>query len=60
MIRISDLSFPLDYTKDDLFRTVVRLLRVDLSHVRGITTIRRAVDARRRDNVHVNLTVDVE
>lgn len=60
MIRISDLSFPLDYTKDDLFRTAVRLLRVDLSHVRGITTIRRAVDARRRDNVHFNLTVDVE
>ena len=60
MIRLSDLSFPLDYTENDLHAAVSRLLRINPAEIRRVTLVRRAVDARRRDHVHFTLTVDVE
>lgn len=59
MIRLSELSFPLDYTENDLLSAVSRLLRIRPADIRRITPIRRAVDARHRENVHFTLTLDV-
>ena len=60
MYRITDLRLELDGTERDLKRAAARRLGVRPAQIRSVKLYRRAVDARRRDDVHFTCTVDAD
>ncbi|MFR1104605.1 MAG: NAD(P)/FAD-dependent oxidoreductase [Acutalibacteraceae bacterium] len=60
MIRIADLSMPLGYTGSDLRRAAAKKLRLAPEQLKGLTLVRRSVDARRKSDVKFIVTVDVQ
>lgn len=57
MIRITNLPMRLGYTQAELLIKVKELLKTD--RVDNVKTVRRAVDARRKNDVHYVLSVDI-
>ncbi len=59
MLRVGNLSLPLDYTLDDVSALVAARLRVQAKEILSVNLVRRSVDARDKADVHFVLTVDV-
>ena len=59
MLRVSGISLPLSYTQQELVRRAAALLGVSVGAVLSCTLAKRSVDARKKDNVHFEITVDV-
>ncbi len=59
MLRVSGISMPLSYTDKDLQRRAAALLGVPVGAVLSCTLAKRSVDARKKENVHFEITVDV-
>lgn len=59
MLRITGISMPLSYTEDDLRRRAAATLGISPAGVRTCRLAKRSVDARKKDNVHFEITVDV-
>ncbi len=60
MIRIKDISLSLDGSKEELFEKCRKLLRIDEKEIKSMTLMRQSIDARKKDNIIFNYTVDVE
>ena len=60
MLRITGISMPLGYTDEQLLRRGARLLKIAPAAIRHWTLARRSVDARKKDQVHFQITLDVE
>ena len=60
MLRIAELSLPLDYNEKKLRQEVSRRLRVPESCIQSLTLSRRSVDARKKGNIRFICTVDLE
>lgn len=60
MIRVNDISLPLDYSEKTIKKSVAQKLRIDVSEVRYVSLYKRSVDARKKNNVHFQATVDVK
>ncbi|MBQ9859319.1 MAG: FAD-dependent oxidoreductase [Clostridia bacterium] len=59
MLRISGLSMPLSYTEAALRRRAADILGVSADKITACQLYKRSVDARKKDNVHFQITVDV-
>ena len=59
MIRIRDISLPPEHDANQLLFEAARLLKVSGSKIKGLTLVRRSVDARKKPNVRIIYTVDV-
>ncbi len=59
MLRITGISLPLSYTEEDLRRCAADRLGVSPNKIHSLTLRKRSVDARKKDQVHFNATVDV-
>lgn len=59
MIRLPAVKAPLSAAEQDLARIAADILGADLGQIRSVRLSRRAVDARRKDDVHLALTLDV-
>lgn len=60
MLRLGNLSLPLDYTEDSLTRLVLQRLKLPASRLVSLTLMKKSVDARDKADVHFVLTVDAE
>jgi len=60
MIRIPSVSLPLIYTSADMVAAAARKLHIAPARIRSCSLARRAVDARRKEDVHFSVTLDVE
>lgn len=60
MLRVGNLSLPLDYTPEVLPAAVSAKLRVPEKDVLSVHLVRQSVDARDKADVHFVLTVDVK
>ncbi len=60
MIRIREISMPPGHTTAQLRAEAARLLKIPDSQVRGLRLVRRSVDARKKPDVRIVCTVDVE
>lgn len=60
MLRIAELSLPLDYNEKKLRQEAARRLGVPASCIRSLTLSRRSVDARKKDHIRFICTVDLE
>ena len=59
MLRVTGISLPLSYTDDDLRRCAADRLGVSPKAIHSLTLRKRSVDARKKNDVHFNATVDV-
>ncbi len=59
MLRIAGISMPLHYSDEQLCRHAAKLLCVAPSAIRRCVLARRSVDARKKEQVHFQITVDV-
>ena len=59
MLRVTGISLPLSYTDDDLRRVAADRLGVSPKAIHHLTLRKRSVDARKKNDVHFNATVDV-
>lgn len=60
MIRIPDLKMPLDYSERSLLSAAAKALRTDESNILKIELYKKSVDARKKNDVHFNITLDVK
>ena len=60
MLRLGNLSLPLDYTPEDLTRLVLRRLKLSADRLTAVTLVKQSVDARDKGDVHFVLTVDAQ
>ena len=60
MLRLGNLSLPLDYTPEDLTRLVLRRLKLPAARLNAVTLVKQSVDARDKGDVHFVLTVDAD
>ncbi len=60
MLRIAEIALPLDYTHDQLSAAVARRLRVSPEQLGEVRLVRRAVDARRKKEIHWVCTADAQ
>lgn len=60
MLRLSELKLSLDHDPADLAPAICRRLKIDPASLRNVTVVRRSVDARRRDQIALVYSVDVE
>ena len=59
MIRIRDISLPPEHDANQLVYEASRLLRISASKIRGLSLVRRSVDARKKPDVRIIYTIDV-
>jgi len=59
MLRVTGIAMPLSYKPEDLRRRAASLLGVPPRAVLTCTLAKRSIDARKKDNVHFEITVDV-
>jgi len=59
MIRIREIPLPPEHNVAQLHYEAARLLKVSNSKIRGITLVKRSVDARKKPDIKVVYTVDV-
>ena len=59
MLRIIGISMPLSYTEEDLRRRAATVLGIPPAGVLTCRLAKRSVDARKKENVHFEIAVDV-
>lgn len=60
MLRINGVSLPLDYDEDKLRKAAAKAVNISVSNIKRISLYKRSVDARKKNSVHFEATVDVE
>lgn len=60
MLRLSELKLSLDHEPSDLAPAICRRLKIPAGSLRNVTVVRRSVDARRRDQIALVYSVDIE
>ena len=59
MIRIRDISMPVEHDANQLLYEASRLLRISGSRIKELTIVRRSIDARKKPDVRIIYTVDI-
>ena len=59
MLRVNNIRMPLDWRQEQLERKVCQILRVS-GGIRQLHLVKQSVDARRKSDLHLVLSVDVE
>ena len=60
MIRIRDIILPPEHNEHQLIYEAAKLLKVSASAIRSLRLVRRSVDARKKPDVRLVYTVDVQ
>ena len=59
MIRINDITLPLDYNDDILKKLAAREVGCKPTDIKAIKLVKRSVDARKKSNVHFKVSVEI-
>ncbi len=59
MLRINDITLPLDYDELELKKAAARKLRVGIGELASVSLYKRSIDARRKEQIHFLASVDV-
>lgn len=60
MIKIKNIKLPVNYTGDDIKKSITKLFRIKESDIENLRLYRTSIDARKKDNVYCNATVVVK
>ncbi len=60
MLRLTEIKLPLDHPGEALQAVILERLRIDADVLAGFTVFKRSYDARKRSNIFLIYSVDVE
>ncbi len=60
MLRINGISLPLDYDDNTIKNAVAKALRINSSYISYFSLYKRSVDARKKNQIHFEASVDVK
>jgi len=60
VLRLSELKLPLDHTPEDLAPAICKRLKLDPAVLRQFRIVKQSIDARRRQNIQVAYSLDLE
>jgi uncharacterized protein len=60
MLRLTEIKLPLDHPPEAIEAAVLKRLKLDAAAINGITIFRRGYDARKRHDIHLVYTIDVD
>ncbi len=60
MLRISNIKMNISHKEDELHLKVSKILKTNIKNIDNITIIKKSVDARKKNNIVFNYTVNVE
>ncbi len=60
MIRVSEISLPLDYSEEQLIDSAARKAGIDPRKIIELKIIKRSIDARKKNNVHFTFIVSLQ
>ncbi len=60
MIKISDISIPLDYSENYIKKIIAKKLRINIKNIESIKINKKSVDARKKDDVHFVCSFNVK
>ena len=60
MLRLTDITLPLDHPEPALREAVLARLQADPAELRSMTVFRRGFDARKKSDIQLVYTIDVE
>lgn len=60
MLRISNIRLSLNDEESELERKIIKKLRIKKEDLKGYTIHKKSIDARRKDDINFNYTVDVD
>ncbi len=60
MIRINNISLPLDYDDDTLKKYAAKKLNISKTSIKNVSLYKRSTDARKKQNIHFEATIDAE
>ncbi len=60
MLRISEITLPLDGTQQDLINLAAKRLKVEPGKIQKLELVKKSVDARKKSDVHFICTVEAE
>ena len=59
MIRINDITLPLEYDDETLLRVTAKEIRCNPDDISSLKMVKRSVDARKKTNVHFKASVEI-
>ncbi len=60
MIRLKDISLPLEYDNETLLKAACKALNIGKSSIQSVSLYKRSVDARKKDRVHFLASLDIK
>jgi len=60
MIRLTEITLPLDHTEEDLKAALLKKLKIEANALIGYTRFKRSVDARKKSQIALIYALDVE
>ncbi len=60
MIRINEISLALDDDESLLTERAAAILKINKKYIKSVKVARKSIDARKKDNVHFEYSIDVE
>ncbi len=60
MIRINNVSLPLDYAEKTLEYFAAKAMKINEKNIRSVSLFKRSVDARKKDQIHFEASLDIE
>ena len=60
MLRLTEIKLPLDHAEDALKTAILERLNIKAAALRAFSVFKRSYDARKRDNIYLIYTVDVD
>lgn len=59
MIRISNIRLPINYDDNTIKKKITKELRIDETTIKNFSLFRRSIDARKKNDIHFNASIDV-
>ena len=59
MIRLNQVKLPLNYNEADLEDKIIKLLKLTSKDLVKVLVVKRSIDARKKEDIHYSLSVDV-
>lgn len=60
MIRLNDITLPLDYTDDTLKKSAAKKLSIRPSDIEHVSLYKRSIDARKKNQIHFLASLDIK
>lgn len=60
MIRISQIKLNLDHTKEELRKSIIKILKIEQKDIMEFTIVKQSIDARKKNDIKFIYSVDVK